>query len=53
MLSLKMLLFPLKRRMPSEQEWPLVRESVREALRALDEMRIVEGAALWRDIERG
>jgi uncharacterized protein (TIGR00255 family) len=51
MLGLKDIVVPVEKEDALEQEWPLVRNSVREALRSLDEMRKVEGAALWRDIE--
>jgi uncharacterized protein (TIGR00255 family) len=51
MLNLKDVVVPVEKEDALEQEWPLVRNSVLEALRSLDEMRMVEGATLWRDIE--
>jgi uncharacterized protein (TIGR00255 family) len=51
MLGLKDVIVPIEKEDALEQEWPVVQNSVREALRSLDDMRIVEGAALWHDIE--
>jgi uncharacterized protein (TIGR00255 family) len=51
MLTLKDIVVPVEIEDALVSEWPLVRESVQQALHGLDEMRIVEGAALWRDIE--
>ncbi len=50
-LTLKEIIVPLEREEGIEQEWPMVERSLRQALSALDEMRKVEGTALWRDIE--
>jgi uncharacterized protein (TIGR00255 family) len=51
MLSLKDIVVPVEREEHIEEEWALVETSLRNALNALDGMRQVEGAALWRDIE--
>jgi uncharacterized protein (TIGR00255 family) len=51
LLTLKEIVVPLEREEGIELEWPMVEQSVRKALAALDEMRKAEGAALWRDIE--
>lgn len=51
MLTLKDIVVPLEREENIEEEWGLVETSLRSALNALDDMRRVEGAALWRDIE--
>ncbi len=51
MLTLKEIIVPIEREEGIEQERTLVEESLRRALRALNEMKEAEGAALWRDIE--
>ena len=51
MLTMKDIVLPVEREDGIEQEWPLVEASLRNALDALDQMRIAEGTALWRNIE--
>lgn len=51
MLTLKEIIVPLEKDEAVEQEWPLVKASLLEALAALDAMRTAEGSALWSDIE--
>lgn len=51
MLTLKEIIVPLEKDQAIEQEWPLVRASLLDALEALDEMRTTEGRSLWHDIE--
>jgi len=52
MLTMKEIVVPLEKDQIIEQEWPTVEASLNAALGALDEMRKVEGAALWNDIEK-
>jgi len=52
MLSMKEIVVPLEKDQIIEQEWPTVEASLNAAVGALDEMRKVEGAALWNDIEK-
>lgn len=51
MLTLKEIVVPLEKDDTIVHEWPIVEVSLRKALAALDEMRLTEGTALWRDIE--
>jgi uncharacterized protein (TIGR00255 family) len=52
MLTLKDIIVPVEKEDQIEKEWPLIEESLRKAIDALDQMRRTEGAALWRDIEK-
>jgi uncharacterized protein (TIGR00255 family) len=51
MLTLKEIVVPTEKEEAIEEEWPLMEASLNNALDALDQMRIAEGAALWRNIE--
>lgn len=51
MLTLKDVIVPAEKEDQIEREWPLIEESLRLAIEALDQMRRTEGAALWHDIE--
>jgi len=51
MLTLKEIVVPTEKEEAVEEEWPLVEASLKNALDALDQMRLAEGAALWRNIE--
>ncbi len=51
MLTLKDIVIPVEREDHIEGEWSLVESSLEMAVKALDDMRQAEGAALWRDIE--
>ncbi len=51
MLSLKEIVAPVDRLESFDHEWPVVEKCLREAMSSLEEMRKMEGAALWRDIE--
>jgi uncharacterized protein (TIGR00255 family) len=52
MLTVKELVVPLEKEESIEEEVPLVEASLRDALDALNEMKKVEGEALWKDIEQ-
>ncbi len=52
MLTLKEIVVPSEKEEAIEEEWPLMEASLNNALDALDQMRAVEGAALWRNIEQ-
>jgi len=51
MLTLRELIVPLEKEQGIEEELPLMEASLGKALDALDEMRKIEGSALWKDIE--
>lgn len=51
MLTLKEIVVPTEKEEAIEEEWPLMEASLNKALDALDQMRLAEGAALWRNIE--
>lgn len=51
MLSLQDIVSPEENREEIQKEQAVLEESLRQALRALDEMRTTEGHALWKDIE--
>ncbi len=51
MLTLKEIVAPVEQEEQIEKEFALVVESLKEALRAMEEMRAKEGAMMWRDIE--
>jgi uncharacterized protein (TIGR00255 family) len=51
MLTLKEIVLPVEREEGIEKELSLVETSLRDALTALDGMRIAEGTSVWRDIE--
>lgn len=51
MLTLKDIIVPAENEGQIEREWPLIEESLRNAVEALDQMRRAEGASLWHDIE--
>ena len=51
-LTLKEIVLPVEKMNGLEHEWALVEASLRTALDSLDDMRRVEGASLWRDIEQ-
>ncbi len=51
MLTLKDIIVPAEKEDQIELEWPLIEDSLRLAIEALDQMRRTEGAALWHDIE--
>ncbi|MBM3298777.1 MAG: YicC family protein [Deltaproteobacteria bacterium] len=51
MLTLKEIVTPVENDERIETEWPILDSSIGNALNALDQMRMTEGAALWRDIE--
>ncbi|MBI5250809.1 MAG: YicC family protein [Desulfomonile tiedjei] len=50
MLTLKDIIVPAEKEDQIEREWPLIEESLRNAIESLDQMRRAEGAALWNDI---
>ncbi len=52
MLTLKDIIVPAEKEDQIEREWPVIEESLRKAIDALDQMRRAEGAALWQDIEK-
>jgi len=52
MLTLRELIVPLEKEQGIEEELPLMEASLGKALDALDEMRKIEGRALWKDIEQ-
>lgn len=52
MLTLKDILQPVEQDTGIEDEWPVLEASVRDAIKKLDEMRKVEGMALWADMEK-
>lgn len=50
LINFKDVVTPIDKSEGIEQEWPLLENSLEEALRELDEMRKREGAAMWKDI---
>jgi uncharacterized protein (TIGR00255 family) len=51
MLTLKDIIVPLENTEEIRKEQAVLMESVRKAVRSLDEMRTAEGAAMWKDME--